>query len=205
MFFIRSSLCQEFPSHLDFTLPALTDLLRKTLELLIYLDFVVNCRKLVEWVVFECLVVVNNSCFMWKENWSEASWRDQSMLPLRSAETQSKYEAWTERYRWEKLRRPITSQAAWLARSVKREEQHGGPLKPGHGDKDVGKDPAAKSGQKFLRGGREQLRFLKAALQIKQSFVEMFKKNPPPHPGMRMSSSTWGWMGGQRRSTGGRL
>jgi len=50
------------------------------------------------------------------------------------------------------------------------------PLKPGHGDKDAGKDPAAKSGQKFLRGGREQLRFLKAALQIKQSFVEMFKK-----------------------------
>lgn len=40
----------------------------------------------------------------------------------------------------------------------------------------MGKDPAAKSGQKFLRGGREQLRFLKAALQIKQFFVEMLKK-----------------------------
>lgn len=60
------------------------------------------------------------------------------------------------------------------------------PLKPSHGDKDVGKDPAAKSGQKFLRGGREQLRFLKAALQIKQFFVEMFKKTPNLILG-------WGW------------
>lgn len=54
------------------------------------------------------------------------------------------------------------------------------PLKPSHGDKDVGKDPAAKSGQKFLGGGGEQLCFLKAALQIKQFFVEMFKKKTKP-------------------------
>lgn len=57
------------------------------------------------------------------------------------------------------------------------------PLKPSHGDKGVGKDPAAKSGQKFLGGG-EQLHFLKAALQIKQFFVELFKKNPKQTPNL---------------------
>lgn len=63
-------------------------------------------------------------------------------------------------------------------------------LKPSHGDKDVGNDPAAKSGQKFLRGGREQLRFLKAALQIKQFFVEMLKKKKQHNPNLILG---WGW------------
>lgn len=67
-----------------------------------------------------------------------------------------------------------------------------------------GKDPAAKSGQKFLRGGREQLCFLKAGTPDQTALCGNVQKQPkPPHPGLKMSSSTWGWMGGQRRNTGG--
>lgn len=47
--------------------------------------------------------VINNLCFMRKENWSEASWRGQSMLPLWSAETQIKCEEWIEMNCGEKL------------------------------------------------------------------------------------------------------
>lgn len=50
-----------------------------------------------EWIGSVCLAAVNNLYFTWKENWSGASWRDQSMLPLPSAETETKHEAWTER------------------------------------------------------------------------------------------------------------
>lgn len=60
MFFITSPLSQEFPSYLEFTQPTLTNLL----ELLIHLDFFVNCMKLWEQVGFECLMslIIYASC-----------------------------------------------------------------------------------------------------------------------------------------------
>lgn len=63
-----------------------------------------------------------------------------------------------------------------------------------------GKSSCSENGQKFLKGGRELLRFLKAVVQIKQSFVEMFKTHSSwdedelQHPGQdgRSKEEHWG-------------
>lgn len=54
MLFIKSPFSQESPSHLELTQLTLSDLL----ELLIHLDFFVNCMKLWDQVGFERLVLL---------------------------------------------------------------------------------------------------------------------------------------------------
>lgn len=172
MFFIRSSLSQEFPSHLDFTL---TDLLRKMSELLVYLDFF--CKLCETWgselVLSVCWLIIHASC----EKKIDQKHPGETNPCCLCHQLRHKLNTRHELKDVAEKNRTDPSQAkrrGWRGASKGRAARC--PLKPGHGDKDVGKDPAAQSGQKFLRGGREQLRFLKAALQIKQAFVEMFKK-----------------------------
>lgn len=67
-----------------------------------------------------------------------------------------------------------------------------------------GKRSCSKKWSKVLKRGRRAALFPEGSTSDQTALCGNVQKQPkPPHPGLKMSSSTWGWMGGQRRSTGG--
>lgn len=67
-----------------------------------------------------------------------------------------------------------------------------------------GKRSCSKKWSKVLKRRARAALFPEGSTPDQAALCGNVQKQPkPPHPGLKMSSSTWGWMGGQRRSTGG--